>query len=56
LPIWQAIVAGIATLEELETTWSLDDLARGLSMLAFKSDVEAWMMDDVARKVKAGRG
>ena len=32
---------GAATLEELETTWSLDDLLRANAVLDFRAEVEA---------------
>lgn len=44
---------GAATLEELETTWSLDDLLRANAVLDFRAEVEAEAMK--AAKAKGGK-
>jgi len=42
--IWRLILEGIATLEELETTWSLDDAQRAEAMLNLRKAVEDQIM------------
>jgi len=38
-PIWRLVLEGIATLEELEKTWSLDDVLRAEALLDMRSDL-----------------
>jgi hypothetical protein len=44
------VLEGAATLNELETTWSLDDLLRANAVLDFRAEVEA----EAIKKAKAG--
>jgi hypothetical protein len=37
---------GVATLQELETSWSHDDVMRALAMLQMKDDIEAQRAED----------
>ena len=39
--IWQLVMEGMATLAELETTWSLDDVLRAAALLEAKADIAA---------------
>lgn len=41
ISIWHLVVNKIATLEELETTWSIDDVQRALALLNLRSDIES---------------
>lgn len=38
MSIWVLLMEKIATLTELETTWSLDDVLRAHAILNFKSE------------------
>jgi len=48
--VWRLILARVATLGELETIWSLDDVARANAMLDLKSHIEGEAMKRVAKK------
>ena len=48
--IWIAVDTGVCTLVDTETTWSLDDLYRGLGVKAFRSDIESRMMKAASKK------
>lgn len=50
LPVWRVIGAGVATLNELETAWDLDDLARANAALDMKDDIEAAVMENIGKK------
>lgn len=50
--IWRLIIAGIATLEELETTWSLDDVERGNAALNAKEALQAELVKNITPKGK----
>jgi hypothetical protein len=52
LPAWRLISEGFATLEELETRWSLDDVAKANAVLDYRAAQE-----EAARKeAEARRG
>ena len=40
LPIWRLVVHRVATLQELETHWSLDDVDKANAMLDMKVDLD----------------
>lgn len=44
--------AGLARMEDLETTWSLDDVYRALAVLDIKGAVEDEAAKDAARKAR----
>lgn len=46
--IWNLILEKIVTLQELETTWSLDDANRALACLQIRSE----MMNSQLKKTK----
>ncbi len=50
LPLFRIVGAGWATLEEIETTWSLDDVARANALMDMKDDVEAAIMETMRDK------
>lgn len=37
---------GMATLHELETTWSFDDVKRGVAILRMRDDIEVQQLED----------
>jgi hypothetical protein len=39
-PIWLVISRQMATLEELETTWTLDDLIRAVDFIMIQCDID----------------
>ena len=49
--IWRLIFENIATLQELETIWSLDDVLRANAILNMKQDL-ATLAKEKARKVE----
>lgn len=52
ISIWHLVVNKVATLEELETTWSIDDVQRALALLNLKSDIEGEQQDDIKNASK----
>ena len=44
LPLWRLLQEKVATLTELETTWSMDDVDRANALLAMKQDVMTAMI------------
>jgi|GEM_PF-4335201 len=40
MPVWRLIFDKIATLQEIETHWSLDDVMRALALLELKADIQ----------------
>ena len=44
------VLARVATLEELETVWSLDDMARANAMLGAKAYLESEMIKKAVEK------
>ena len=38
--MWRLVFAGVATYDEISSSWSYDDLNRGSAMLDFKQAVE----------------
>lgn len=40
IPIWVLVVDKIATLEDLESRWSLDDMMRAYGIIEYRSHVE----------------
>ena len=52
--IWRLVLLEkIATLEEIESHWSLDDVMRATAVLDFRGDVEKDMTDKRARARKS---
>jgi ABC-type uncharacterized transport system substrate-binding protein len=47
LPIWRLLQEKVATLTELETTWSMDDVDRASALLEMKQDIMEVMMPKV---------
>lgn len=47
--MWAVIEAGYASLEELETTWSLDDVERALAVIQIRAEAEADAMKRAAK-------
>lgn len=45
--MWRVIIEKIATLQEIETHWSLDDLVRANDVLDMKNDIENEQMKKV---------
>jgi hypothetical protein len=43
---------GVCTLEELETTWSLDDVARAFAVMSAQSCMEQMQMARLAERTK----
>jgi hypothetical protein len=41
LDLWAVVGAGFARLEELETTWSIDDVDRALGVISMRATIEA---------------
>jgi len=39
-PVWLVVSKGLATLHELETTWTLDDLIRAIDFIMVQADIE----------------
>src|SRR3990167_9350717 len=54
LPVWRVVLEGAATLQELETTWSLDDLYRANAALDFRAEAEAAAIR--AAQARGGKG
>lgn len=48
MPIWRLVFEKVATLQEIENHWSLDDVMRAMSLLEFREDVQA----ENAKRVK----
>lgn len=48
--MWRLVLEGTATLQELETTWSLDDVVRANVMLDIKGTVEDLVMKGIPKK------
>jgi hypothetical protein len=46
LHIWRLIEAGMATLYELETCWSMDDVIRANTVLDVKNEVERLTIEE----------
>ena len=40
MDVWRLVLEKVATLEELKTSWTLDDVERAVAVLAFKASVE----------------
>lgn len=45
LAIWRVVEGQLATLTELESTWSIDDLLRANAYLDMKTEVDTIMMN-----------
>lgn len=52
--IWRLVFERVATLEELETHWSLDDVARANALLDMKNTYEAHEYNKMKAKNKHG--
>lgn len=40
MDIWRLITEKMATLEELKTSWTMDDVDRAIAVLNLKADIE----------------
>ena len=49
--MWRLVLDKIATLEEIETHWSFDDLMRANAILNMQSEISL----DLQRKAQSGR-
>jgi hypothetical protein len=47
MPIWRLWLNGKATLEELETTWSYDDVIRANAILDIDHDIQIARQQEV---------
>ena len=52
LEIWRLILEGIVSLQEIEQSWSLDDVMRANALLDLKIDLR----QEEERKASNGRG
>jgi len=50
MPIWRLIVEGVATLPELETTWSIDDVERANAVLDMREHYKTNAMKEAGKK------
>lgn len=50
--IWRPILAGIATLEEIERHWSFNDLLDAHEVLDIKEDVEEYHNRQMEKRMK----
>jgi hypothetical protein len=41
MPIWRLVFDKVATLQEIENHWSLDDVMRAMSLLDFRADIQS---------------
>jgi hypothetical protein len=48
--IWRVVDSKMATLHELETTWSLDDLYRALGALDLKEEIKAALLAEIPKR------
>jgi|WetSurMetagenome_2_1015567.scaffolds.fasta_scaffold1353156_2 hypothetical protein len=46
-PVWRLVIAGKATLHELETTWSLEDLMKANTVLDIQDEIGRLQMEVV---------
>jgi len=52
--VWLVIGKGFATLRELETEWSVDDLFRAAACIEMQSDIEVELAEQAKRKTAKG--
>ncbi len=50
--LWLLVKQGICTLNELETTWSLDDVNRALAIMSAQGCLEQMTMDRMTQTMK----
>jgi hypothetical protein len=50
MEIWRLVMENVATLSELETTWSLDDVMRANAVLSMQKTIESTMLKKAGKK------
>jgi len=54
-PLWILVMKGTCTLTELETSWSLDDVARAFAVMSAQGCLEQMNMDRMTRKMQGAK-
>lgn len=47
--IWKLVIERVATLEELEAYWSLDDVERAIASMSFKEELISSAIEDATK-------